>query len=58
MQPQLDDRAGLSEAEARARLERDGPNRLPPPGHKSAVATTAAVAMQPMVLLFDFRRLK
>src|SRR5512132_3007521 len=42
---------GLSEAEARARLQRDGPNRLPPPEHKSVAAAIASVAMQPMVLL-------
>jgi len=51
MQSPLDDSAGLSETEARTRLERDGPNRLPQPGHKSVVATAASVAMQPMVLL-------
>jgi Ca2+-transporting ATPase len=43
--------AGLSEREAQARLERDGPNRLPPPEHKSFAAATASVAVQPMVLL-------
>ena len=43
--------AGLSEAEARARLMRDGPNRLPPPDHKSVAGAVLAVAMQPMVLL-------
>ena len=42
---------GLSEAEARDRLERDGPNRLPPPQHKTFGAAVFAVALQPMVLL-------
>jgi len=42
---------GLSEAEALARLHRDGPNRLPPPEHKTALAATVSVALQPMVLL-------
>jgi Ca2+-transporting ATPase len=42
---------GLSEAEARARLERDGPNRLPPPKHKTFVTALLSVAAQPMVLL-------
>jgi Ca2+-transporting ATPase len=43
--------AGLSEAEAQARLLRDGQNRLPPPEHKSALRVVASVAAQPMVLL-------
>ena len=43
--------AGLSEAEARLRLERDGPNRLPPPEHRSVAGMVKAVALQPMVLL-------
>ena len=42
---------GLSEAQARARLERDGPNRLPPPEHKSVAAVALSVAMQPMIVL-------
>jgi Ca2+-transporting ATPase len=42
---------GLSEAEARDRLERAGPNRLPPPQHKTPVAVLLSVALQPMVLL-------
>ena len=42
---------GLSEAEARDRLERDGPNRLPPPQHKTFGAAVFSVALQPMVLL-------
>jgi Ca2+-transporting ATPase len=42
---------GLSEAEARSRLARIGPNRLPPPQHRSALATLLSVAAQPMVLL-------
>ena len=43
--------AGLSEAEARDRLQRDGPNQLPPPDHKSVIGALMAVALQPMVLL-------
>jgi len=42
---------GLSEAEAEARLARAGPNRLPPPQHKTVLAMTLSVATQPMVLL-------
>jgi Ca2+-transporting ATPase len=42
---------GLSEAEASARLQRDGPNRLPPPEHKTALGALVSVAQQPMVLL-------
>jgi Ca2+-transporting ATPase len=42
---------GLSETEARARLQRDGLNRLPPPEHKSFAAAIVSVAVQPMVLL-------
>ena len=42
---------GLSEADARLRLERDGPNRLPPAEHKSVAAVAMAVAMQPMIIL-------
>jgi Ca2+-transporting ATPase len=47
----LPDGNGLAEAEACRRLERDGPNRLPPPQHKSVGAAVLAVASQPMVLL-------
>jgi len=43
--------AGLTEAEAHARLARDGPNRLPPPQHKSVAGAVLSVALQPMVLL-------
>jgi Ca2+-transporting ATPase len=43
--------AGLSETEARDRLERDGPNQLPPPDHKSIIGALMSVALQPMVLL-------
>lgn len=43
--------SGLSEAEAALRLQRDGPNRLPPAGHKSLARTLVSAAMQPMVLL-------
>lgn len=42
---------GLSKAEARDRLERDGPNRLPPPQHKSFGAAVFSVALQPILLL-------
>jgi len=42
---------GLSEAEARERLERTGPNRLPPPQHKTPLVVLLSVASQPMVLL-------
>ena len=43
--------AGLSEEEAASRLRRDGPNRLPPPRHKTFAAALATAAAQPMVLL-------
>ena len=43
--------AGLIEAEARARLERDGPNQLPLAEHKTFAAALLSVALQPMVLL-------
>jgi Ca2+-transporting ATPase len=43
--------AGLSEAEAAQRLVRCGPNRLPPPQHRSPFAIARSVALQPMVLL-------
>lgn len=43
--------AGLSDADAQARLRRDGPNRLPPPEHKSTLRVVGSVAAQPMVLL-------
>jgi Ca2+-transporting ATPase len=49
--PDDTDTAGLSTAEARARLARDGPNTLPPPEHKSLAAALVAVVSQPMVLL-------
>ena len=42
---------GLSETEARLRLERDGPNRLPHPQHKSVLSLVGTVALQPMVVL-------
>lgn len=42
---------GLSEAEARDRLARAGPNRLPPPQHKTPLVVLLSVASQPMVLL-------
>ncbi len=43
--------SGLSEAEARARLARAGPNRLPSPQHRTLPAMVLSVALQPMVLL-------
>ena len=42
---------GLTEAEARARLVRDGPNRQPPPEHRTVATAIRIVLMQPMVLL-------
>ena len=42
---------GLSEEEAAVRLRRDGPNRLPPPQHKTFWAALLSVVAQPMVLL-------
>jgi len=42
---------GLSEVQARSRLERDGLNRLPPAEHKSVAAMALSVAAQPMILL-------
>ncbi len=41
---------GLSESEARIRLARDGPNRLPPPQHETVAAALRSVAVQPMIL--------
>lgn len=41
----------LSEEEALARLRRDGPDRLPPPQHKSFARTLLGVLQQPVVLL-------
>jgi Ca2+-transporting ATPase len=46
-----DDVGGLSEAEARARLARDGPNRLPAPRRRTLATATLAVLRQPMVQL-------
>ena len=42
---------GLSEEEAAVLLRRDGPNRLPPPQHKTFLAALLSVMVQPMVLL-------
>jgi Ca2+-transporting ATPase len=42
---------GLSDAEARDRLERAGSNRLPPAQHKTPSMALLSVASQPMVLL-------
>ncbi|HET7792604.1 MAG TPA: HAD-IC family P-type ATPase [Rhizobacter sp.] len=42
---------GLTDAEAAARLQRDGPNRLPHPEHKGALMTLVSAALQPMVML-------
>ncbi len=53
MEPPANDNAaaGLSEAEARARLQRDGPNCLPAPQRKSLAGMVLSAAAQPMVLL-------
>jgi Ca2+-transporting ATPase len=45
------DEQGLSSAQAAERLARDGPNRLPPPEHKTLAGAVLDVAAQPMVLL-------
>ena len=42
---------GLSEAEARARLAREGPNELPSDRERSVVMVLAAVLKEPMLLL-------
>ncbi|MEK8034723.1 cation-translocating P-type ATPase [Ideonella sp. DXS29W] len=47
----LDPPAGLTSAEAEARLLRDGPNALPPADHKSILRSVWEAAGQPMVLL-------
>jgi Ca2+-transporting ATPase len=49
--PALTGPAGLSDAEAAARLRRDGPNRLPPAQHRSLGGVLREVLTQPMVLL-------
>ncbi len=46
-----DPAAGLTEADAAQRLARHGPNRLPPPQHRSPFVIARSVAMQPMILL-------
>lgn len=51
MSPTLRADAGLSEAQARERLLRDGPNQLPPPQHRSLPALVGSVLLQPMLLL-------
>ena len=43
--------ADLSGLKVRARVARGGPNRLPPPEHKTFGAALLSVALQPMVLL-------
>ena len=43
--------AGLSEFEAARRLAGTGPNRLPPPQHRTPLVVLLSVASQPMVLL-------
>ena len=50
MTPPPDDQ-GLSTTQAAERLARDGPNRLPPPEHKTLASAVLGVAAQPMVLL-------
>jgi Ca2+-transporting ATPase len=47
----IESAAGLSASEVRARLARDGLNRLPPPQHKTFATAALSVAVQPMVLL-------
>ncbi len=42
---------GLSAAEAALRLQRDGPNTLPQPEQRSALAIVGKVLMEPMLLL-------
>ncbi len=51
MTPVPDDSAGLSDAEALERLQRDGPNRLPPPEHHSLAGLLLRATVQPMPLL-------
>ncbi|MES2992492.1 MAG: cation-translocating P-type ATPase [Pseudomonadota bacterium] len=46
-----DPAAGLTEAEAAQRLAHHGPNRLPPPQHRSPWVVARSVALQPMILL-------
>jgi Ca2+-transporting ATPase len=46
-----DPAAGLDQAEAARRLEQHGPNRLPPPQHRSPLAVARSVALQPMLML-------
>ncbi len=43
--------AGLSEAEARARLAADGPNELPRPDRRSPLRIVVEVLREPMLLL-------
>ena len=43
--------AGLSEFEAARRLAGTGPNRLPPPQHRTPLVVLLSIASQPMVLL-------
>ncbi len=43
--------AGLSSADALLRLQRDGPNAMPEPERRSAVAIAAKVLREPMLLL-------
>ena len=43
--------SGLDTVEVRARLERDGPNRLPAPPRKTWLTAVLSVSCQPMVLL-------
>ena len=43
--------SGLGTVEVRARLERDGPNRLPAPPRKTWLTAVLSVSGQPMVLL-------
>ena len=47
----LDSRRGLSQAEALARLQSDGPNELPTAKPHSLFATVVEVLREPMILL-------
>ncbi|MBK9030962.1 MAG: cation-translocating P-type ATPase [Myxococcales bacterium] len=48
---QLEDLVGLSEADARARLEQDGPNELPAQQHRNLLAIVLEVVREPMFLM-------
>lgn len=48
------DAAGLSPQEARVRLERDGPNRFPPPPSKSLFSIVLGQLLDPLILVLIF----